>query len=582
MSDTDDGTRQPTYKLCMICSQSNVYIAVSLPVVFSPNSLVVLCCAVLCCGVCPVDPLLASSSSRAARYNKKKSRSSNTSPLQSFRTILSSTLGSMINLPTLTSPTASHDTINSATTHTQLLLTPPSSAAASATALANLRSRRYLLGLFYLAIVIFLWVASSALIQWIFEQQESSGAFFLTYFSTSLFTLYLPSYYTMQACIRAQYFPRLFPLPATADSHHSAASSSTAAASTASASPPAVVPFTLRQHFQLAMLLSPIWFLMEYLYNESLSLTSLSQNTILSTTSGVFVLLFNWLFFRDPLTLLNLLGVGFTFAGAYLVYHDGAVAEEDAGAKDSVLGDVLAVSAAVFYGLYTVVVKWKVKEEGQVNWQLVLGLLGAINFAVYWPLFPILQATNVEPFPSPSTTILLSLLLNGLLGTVLADYLWARSILLTSPLVATMGLTLNIPCSLLVEWVWKGRQYGFVYAVGGLSVVAGFVMVNWKEREADKEKHSEETREEEGQQLDEHEEDEAVTAGDAGLRELGGVGLEAELVNGVKRASGGVLDEQPTAASNALDGSQISRHDLQEEFAYSNVDTSRTISRKEH
>ena len=204
---------------------------------------------------------------------------------------------------------------------------------------------------------------------------------------------------------------------------------------------------------------------MEYLYNESLSLTSLSQNTILSTTSGVFVLLFNWLFFRDPLTLLNLLGVGFTFAGAYVVYHDGRVAEEG-DAKDSVLGDVLAVLAAVFYGLYTVVVKWKVKEEGQVNWQLVLGFLGLINFALYWPLFPLLQATNIEPFPSPSTTILLSLLLNGLLGTVLADYLWARSILLTSPLVATMGLTLNIPCSLLVEWLWKGRQYGWVLCGG--------------------------------------------------------------------------------------------------------------------
>ena len=588
MSDTDDGSRQPRHTLTHSHAHTHM---LSRPVLLPPNyysrmsrrpsltqGWLLLVCSLVSFSVW-LDPLLApSSASRAARYNKKKIRLSSTSPLQSFRAALSSTLAIM---PGLSPATSTHDLASSASVHTTLLTPSSSASSQSAAALASLRSRRYVLGLLYLAVVVFLWVASSALIQWIFEQRQSSGAFFLTYFSTSLFTLYLPSYYAMQACIRSQLCPRLFPAPV-----EPASSSSSGSASTSSLSSPAsvVVPFTVRQHVHLSLLLSPIWFLMEYLYNESLSLTSLSQNTILSTTSGVFVLLFNWLFFREALTLLNLLGVAFTFAGAYLVYHDGRVADEE-GAKDSVLGDVLAVSAAVFYGLYTVVVKWKVREEGQVNWQLVLGFLGLINFTLYWPLFLLLQAADIEAIPSPSGTILLSLLLNGLLGTVLADYLWARSILLTSPLVATMGLTLNIPCSLLVEWLWKGRQYGWVYAVGGLSVLCGFVMVNVKERQKEKEKglargEAEEADTEEGQE-------EAALDDEDGLRDLGGEGLDAELVSGVKRASVVELDDKGTPSVSASegegpngwgegsrrqrseesDGNQISRHDLEVEYS---------------
>ena len=503
------------------------------------------------------------------------------------------------------SPSASAiplDTFSSASPHSTLLPQLSSSTSHSASSvLSHFRSRRYVLGLVYLGVVVFLWVASSALIQWIFEQRESSGAFFLTYFSTSLFTLYLPSYYTMQACARSQLCPRMFSAPtepsSSATSSPTVSSSSSPTSSASSLPSSAVVPFTLRQHVQLSLLLSPIWFLMEYLYNESLSLTSLSQNTILSTTSGVFVLLFNWLFFREPLSLLNLLGVAFTFAGAYVVYSDGRVADEGV-VKDSVLGDVLAVSAAVFYGLYTVVVKWKVKEEGQVSWQLVLGFLGLINFCLYWPLFFLLQLSGIEPFPSPSTTILLSLLLNGLLGTVLADYLWARSILLTSPLVATMGLTLNIPCSLLVEWLWRGRQYGWVYGVGGLSVVVGFVLVNWKES-------AKETAVEKGggrqdrleEQAAEERQEEDTASGEDGARELGTERLEAQLLNGVKRAAtadpadgravGGIASDESSIGRRqrsengvgAGEESQISFQDLQVEYEHSLPTASRNTGR---
>jgi len=58
---------------------------------------------------------------------------------------------------------------------------------------------------------------------------------------------------------------------------------------------------------------------------------------------------------------------------------------------------------------------------------------------------------GVEPFSMPSKATLGLLTANGLIGTVVSDYLWARSVLLLSPLISTLGLSLTIPCSMLAQ-----------------------------------------------------------------------------------------------------------------------------------
>lgn len=60
--------------------------------------------------------------------------------------------------------------------------------------------RRYIVGLILLGFVICLWVGSSTLIQAIFDDMKFHQPFFLTYYSTSLFTLYLPFFYLRRWC----------------------------------------------------------------------------------------------------------------------------------------------------------------------------------------------------------------------------------------------------------------------------------------------------------------------------------------------------------------------------------------------
>jgi solute carrier family 35 protein F5 len=62
-------------------------------------------------------------------------------------------------------------------------------------------------------------------------------------------------------------------------------------------------------------------------------------------------------------------------------------------------------------------------------------------------------------------------------GTFLSQLLWARSVLLTSPLIATCGLSLTIPVAMIADFMLRNQSFGAVYLAGSTCVVGGFVLV---------------------------------------------------------------------------------------------------------
>lgn len=61
---------------------------------------------------------------------------------------------------------------------------------------------------------------------------------------------------------------------------------------------------------------------------------------------------------------------------------------------------------------------------------------------------------------------------------MLSDYLWARSIVLTSPTVATVGLSLTIPLAFLSDFLLGKGTVGYLSGFGAVFVIFGFVFVN--------------------------------------------------------------------------------------------------------
>ena len=77
------------------------------------------------------------------------------------------------------------------------------------------------------------------------------------------------------------------------------------------------------------------------------------------------------------------------------------------------------------------------------------------------------------------------IVLKGLVDNVLSDYLWAWAVLLTSPSVATVGLSLTIPMAaasqllLPSSWLVDARPPGGWDLGACACVVAGFVVLNY-------------------------------------------------------------------------------------------------------
>lgn len=254
-----------------------------------------------------------------------------------------------------------------------------------------------------------------------------------------------------------------------------------------------------------------LWFLANYFAMACLQYTTVASTTILTSTSSFWTLLIGAVTGVERFTWRKFFGVMGSFIGIILISSvdfstspessdppsDSANANvlalfrraidtfPDKTPGELALGDGLALFSAVIYGVYSIALKKMTIKAlpRQLNMPLFFGLVGTFNIFLLSPLFPILHYTGIEPFqPPPSAHIWMVLLVNSV-SSLLSDICWAYAMVLTSPLVVTVGLSLTIPLSLVGEMVLQGRYEGWVYWVGASIVVGSFLFVDHEERE---------------------------------------------------------------------------------------------------
>lgn len=284
------------------------------------------------------------------------------------------------------------------------------------------------LGAVCLSAVIMLWVGSSVLQQQLFDSLNYTKPYFLTYFTCLLFLAYLPSIYAR---------PPTLPLKSLVIS---------------------------------ALQLGPLWFLANVCLSESLVLTSVSSNTILSSLSGVFSLILSVLFLKNSPDVLKFIAAISAVTGVAMI----SLADGKEAGNSSMIGDLFALIGSIFYACYSVVLKSKQIESDIL---CLFGLIGLVNSVLFLPGLLVLHFLDVETLSVPSLEIFGYFVLAALSCSVILDLLLAVSIRHLSPALCTMSLTLTIPLSFAVEAFYMEMSFSAVYLLGTVFVVLGFCIM---------------------------------------------------------------------------------------------------------
>ena len=233
------------------------------------------------------------------------------------------------------------------------------------------------------------------------------------------------------------------------------------------------------QIFRTAIVICPIWFLANCLYNYSLLMTTVSSSTIISNLSGPFTLFFSWLAGVEHSSWTKWLGIFIGLIGVTLVaYADDNNDTAGIHNQNHLLGDFVALVASAGYGLYTTTLKVHVPDDNAILMQLLLGYLGLINAIILLPLLIIMIVIGSINLTKLTLTVFAYLILGGLVDNAISDYLWARSVVLTSPTVATVGLGLTIPLAMISD-AMLGKEYpSILECLGAILVLAGFIIVS--------------------------------------------------------------------------------------------------------
>ncbi|KAF1834666.1 hypothetical protein BDW02DRAFT_497784 [Decorospora gaudefroyi] len=387
---------------------------------------------------------------------------------------------------------------------------------------------RHAVGIVLLLATVLLWTASNFLASTIFADDSYSKPYFVTYVNTSFFLLPLipmflhhlwihrfPSHTTstarqpLLAHIRTLLqqpagkwtLLRSHAAPSAPSSKHGDEATEVLLSSSANSLHRRPVDnrtdggLTLHETAKLALEFCILWFLANYFAAACLEYTTVASSTILASTSSIWTLLLGSALRVERFTLLKLAGVLASLSGVALISLIDVSGENDEmrgsfphkSPRELAVGDTMAFVSAVLYGFYTVFMKSKIGDETRVNMPLFFAFVGLANVLLLWPGFIILHLTGIETFALPPTSRILNIVLINSASSLVSDLCWAYAMLLTSPLIVTVGLSLTIPCSLVGQMVLDKQYASLLYWVGAVIMVLSFLFINHEDRRDEKE-----------------------------------------------------------------------------------------------
>ncbi|KAH0634899.1 hypothetical protein KY284_037685 [Solanum tuberosum] len=153
---------------------------------------------------------------------------------------------------------------------------------------------------------------------------------------------------------------------------------------------------------KVSLLICPFWFLAQLTFNLSLKYTTVTSNTILSSSSSLFTFLVSLVFLGEVFTWVKLFSVLLCMGGTIIVSLGDSKSGSSKVASNPVLGDILSLVSAAMYAVYITLIRKKLPDDdgksGHASMAQFLGYLGLFNMLIFLPIPLVLNFANLEPF----------------------------------------------------------------------------------------------------------------------------------------------------------------------------------------
>lgn len=253
-------------------------------------------------------------------------------------------------------------------------------------------------------------------------------------------------------------------------------------------------PLSLPETIIFAAKFSVLWVLANYFTAACFQSITVASGTAIVSTSSLWTLMFGRILHVEPIHWKKILGVVLSFIGILLILAtdlftdpgDNRGSFPEKSQQQIAVGSGLALVSAIMYGCYGTFAKRSIGDETRANMPLVFGLVGAFNTIGLLPVLTIWHYTELETFElPPNGRIVMALTINAIVS-VLSDLAWFYAVLVTSPVVVTVVLSLTIPLSLVGQIFANDQYVTGVNLLGSLLVTIACVLVNleWETRGA--------------------------------------------------------------------------------------------------
>lgn len=264
-------------------------------------------------------------------------------------------------------------------------------------------------------------------------------------------------------------------------------------------------PYGFERHAEAALMVAPIWVISQVCFDYSLLMTTVTANSMLSSSSAVFTFMVSVWCGLDSFTWMKMSAVGAYVLGSLLVtfaddtqaLQAAAVTPFDVATHEAhpvflqmdlnspAFGNFLALVSAALYAVYTATMKLYLREDDRTDMTLFFALMGVFNFIGYGSVLVLGRALGgfQNLFFALDYRAFFLACTKAFFDNVLSDYLWARAVLLTSPTIASIGLSLQIPLAAAIELLtgqpgWARNVFNGALMTGGMfCILVGFAGV---------------------------------------------------------------------------------------------------------